>query len=296
MGRPVHLKLETLVATGSFKVRGAAARMQALGANERRRGVITCSSGNHGRAVAFVAERLGIPATVYVPAWVDPVKLAAIRAHGAEAVLAGDSYDEAERRALLRADETGSPFIPPFDDPDVVAGQGTVALEIFDQLSGVAEIAAPLSGGGLVGGIAAACRDLRPEVAVTAVTARRARVMWESVRAGRPLELPEEETLAGALAGGIGLDNRVTFPLIREQVSRHRVVDEPSIARAMAYGYLELGLVIEGGGAVALAAALDGLLNQAPTGPLVIVVSGGNVDLSVLARVLDQTAGELSDR
>lgn len=286
LGRPVHLKLECLNETGSFKVRGAAVRIQALSEEDRARGVVTCSSGNHGRAVAFVAEKLGVPAAVFVPAWVDPVKLAAIRAHGAEAVLAGNSYDEAERRALAHAKERGLTFVPPFDDADVVAGQGTVALELLEQVPGMAEIAAPLSGGGLIGGIAAALRDRGSAVAVTAVTARHARVMWESLRAGAPIEMAEDETLAGALAGGIGLDNRITFSLVRDLVDRHTLVEEADIARAMAWAYREAGLVVEGGGAVALAAALRGLLPEALSGPLVIVLSGGNVDPAVLARVL----------
>ncbi len=294
VGRPVHLKLESLLETGAFKVRGAAACIQALDARARARGVVTCSSGNHGRAVAFVAQRLGVPATVFVPRWVDPVKLAAIRGHGAEAVVEGESYDEAEARALERAAELGLTFVPPFDHPDVVAGQGTAALEILEQVPDVGEIAAPLSGGGLVGGMAAALIHAgRPDVVVSAVTARRARVMWESIRAGHPVEMPEEDTLAGALAGGIGQDNRLTFALVCDLVHRHVVVDEDAIARAMAYGFRTLGLVLEGGGATALAAVLEGLVDaRGPAGdaPLVVVLSGGNVDPAVLAAVVTGSA------
>ncbi|MBT8405020.1 MAG: pyridoxal-phosphate dependent enzyme [Gemmatimonadetes bacterium] len=297
LGRPTHLKLECLLPTGSFKVRGAANAMLCLAPDQRRVGVVTCSSGNHGRAVAYVAERLGIRATVCVPEWVDPVKLAAIRGHGAETLLAGATYDEAEAVALERARDSGAHFLPPFDDPDVVAGQATVALEILDELPSVGEIVTPLSGGGLAGGIGLAVADRAPDVVVTAVTAWRARVMWESLRAGRPIELAEEPTLAGALAGGIGLDNRLTFELVRDTVTRHLTVDEAAIGRAMASAFREFGLVVEGGGAVALAAANEGLLNDgdgAPSGtpsPLVIVVAGGNVDLAVLDQVLAADAG-----
>ena len=250
---------------------------------------MTCSSGNHGRAVAFVAEKLGIPATVCVPEWVDPVKLAAIREHGAEALLAGDTYDAAEAVGHSLSRERGLTFVPPFDHPDVVAGQGTLALELLDQVPGVTEVVAPLSGGGLVGGIAAAFAAAAPHVDVTAVTAWNARVMWESLRAGRPIELDEEETLAGALAGGIGLDNQVTFPLIRDRITRHRVVHEPAIRAAMAYAYREVGVVLEGGGAVGLAAALAGHLDTEPhqDGPLVVVLSGGNVAIDVLRSALE---------
>lgn len=288
--RPVWLKLECLQVTGSFKVRGAAAHLAALSPSERARGVVTCSSGNHGRAVAFVAERMGIPATVCVPAWVDPVKLDAIRAHGAEAVRAGESYDQAEQRARTLARERGLVLVPPFDDEWIAAGQATVALEILDDLPEVGEVAIPLSGGGLAGGMAEAFAARAPEVRVTAVSARRARVMWESLRAGRPLELPEEDTLATALSGGIGLDNRVTFALVRERVHRHLLVGEAAIAGAVRDGFRR-GLVLEGGGAVALAAIREGKLGPGggapnPHAPLVLVLSGGNLDVAVLARTL----------
>ncbi len=286
-GRPVWLKLESLQETGSFKVRGAAAHLSALTPELRARGVVTCSSGNHGRAVAFVAERLGIPATVCVPSWVDPVKLAAIRHHGAEALLVGDSYDEAEAHALEVARERGLTFVPPFDDEHIAAGQGTVALEILEALPDVGEVAIPLSGGGLAGGMGRALAQRGRDVAVTAVSARAARVMWESLQAGRPVELPEEETLATALAGGIGLDNRVTLALVRAYVDRHLLVDEDAIVSAIAAGFRR-GLLLEGGGAVALAALLQGDLRaeRPDPRPLAVVLSGGNLDLSVLRRVL----------
>jgi len=290
-GRPVWLKLESLQETGSFKVRGAAAHLSTLAPDLKARGVVTCSSGNHGRAVAFVAERLGIPATVCVPSWVDPVKLEAIGSHGAEAVLVGDSYDEAEAHALELASSLGLTFVPPFDDERIAAGQGTVALEILDALPDVGEVAIPLSGGGLAGGMGGALAERGRDVMVTAVSARAARVMWESLQAGRPVELPEEETLATALAGGIGLDNRVTLALVRDHVHRHLLVDEDAIVRAIAAGFRR-GLVLEGGGAVALAALLQGDLRvkRPDPRPLAVVLSGGNLDLSVLRRLVSGPA------
>lgn len=291
LGRPVWLKLENLQVTGSFKVRGAAAFLLGLGAEPRTRGVVTCSSGNHGRAVAWVAGELGIPAVVCLPRWVDPVKLAAVEAAGARAVLAGDSYDEAEGVALEMAAEQGLTFVPPFDHPEVAAGQGSVATEILAVLDPPFEVAIPLSGGGLVAGMAAALRQSAgPAVTVTAVSAARADVMLRSLEAGRPVEVPEEETLAGALAGGIGLDNRITFRMVRALVDRHLRVDEAAITRAMTWAATRLHAVVEGGGAVALAAALDGALGDAaaPTdSPLVLVLSGGNVDPALLARLVE---------
>lgn len=293
LGVEVLVKAECLQVTGSFKVRGAAARLAALTPDERARGVVACSSGNHGRAVAHVAERLGIPATIYVPEWVDPVKLEGIRAAGAEAVLAGSTFDEAEALAQRDAEQSGRPYVSAYDDPWVIAGQGTIALEILDQLGRPpGALLAPLSGGGLLGGIAGAFRarlgiDAPPCVGVSA---RRASVMRVSVEAGRPVDLPEEETLASALAGGIGLENRYSFSLIRDLVQEHAVVEEADIAEAMRYSVRHLHLVAEGGGAVALAALLaDRWRPSRPLeAPLVIVLSGGNVSAETLRAVLEE--------
>jgi threonine dehydratase len=261
-----------------------------------------------------VAERLGVRATVCVPEWVDPVKLAAIRATGAEAVLAGATFDEAEVHALDLAARDGRPYVSAYDDPWVIAGQGTIALEILDELGEApAAVLAPLSGGGLVGGIAAALAHRLGEDAppVVAVSAERAAVMLASLRAGRPVEVPEEETLASALAGGLGPANRYSFPLVRELVREHVTVTEEQIAGAMRYAVRSLRLVVEGGGAVALAALLSGAWAGAgarsattaaaaavaagavggagpirAAGPVVVVLSGGNVAPGTLASVL----------
>ena len=296
LGAPVLLKAECLQVTGSFKVRGAAARLAALSEGERTRGVVACSSGNHGRAVAYVAERLGIPATVCVPTWVDPVKLEGIRARGAEAVVVGDTFDESEAHALDLARTSGRIYVSAYDDPWVIAGQGTLALEILDQLHGVPEaVLAPLSGGGLTGGIGAALHEKLPGDAprIVAVSAANAAVMLASVRAGKPVELPEQETLANALAGGIGLDNQYSFELVRDRVQEHLCVSEAEIEAAMAYAATSLRLVVEGGGAVALAALLSGAWQpgadgRGPARPVVVVLSGGNVAPATLASALDR--------
>lgn len=295
-GVPVHLKLENLQVTGSFKVRGAAARILALREEERSAGVVACSSGNHGRAVAWVAERLGISATLCVPDWVDPVKLRGMRRAGATVILAGGSYDDAAAHAREVASKRGSILIHPFDDPLVAAGQGTVASEILEVLPEVGAVVAPLSGGGLVGGMAAVLRAREEgggaHVRVVAASARRARVMYESLRAGAPVELPEEQTVASALSGGIELENRTTFALVRELVDEHVLVGEEAITRAMAYAVRELHLVVEGGGAVALAAVKGGGVRPPASRPLVVVLSGGNVSDAVLCRALEEHPAE----
>lgn len=291
VGVPVLLKLESLQPTGSFKVRGAAARLEMLDGAQRRSGVVACSSGNHGRAVSWVAQRLGIPARVYVPDWVDPVKLAGIRARGAEAVLGGATYDEAEARALEDARASGRKYVSAYDDPGVIAGQGTLALEVLDALDEPpGALLVPLSGGGLAGGIAAALAT-RPGARgarCVAVSAERAAVMLASLRAGRPVELPEEETVASALSGGIGLENLWSFPLVRALVTEHVVVTEEEILDAMAFAWRELRLVAEGGGAVGVAALLAGRWRPRPEDgrAVVVVVSGGNVSRETLASVL----------
>lgn len=290
LGRPVHLKLESLQVTGSFKVRGAAARIARLGREERERGVVACSSGNHGRAVAHVASAAGIPATICVPEWVDPVKREAIEGAGARVLLAGESYDEAEDRARRLRDEEGLVFVHPFDDEWVVAGQATVGLEIVADLPGVAAVVVPLSGGGLAGGIGYALKAARPGAALVCASARRARVMVESLEAGRPVRMEEPRTLASALSGGIGLENRITFPLIRALADAHVLAEEEEIAGAMLHAHRHLHLVVEGGGAVGLAALFAGRLEEvlsglllSDEGPVVLVVSGGNVGLDTLA-------------
>ena len=291
LGRPVWLKAECLQVTGSFKVRGAAARLSALNDQERMRGVVSCSSGNHGRAVAYVAKKLGIPASVCVPEWVDPVKLEGIKANGADAILVGSTFDEAETHALELSERTGRTYISAYDDPWVIAGQGTIALEILGQLGeSPAAILTPLSGGGLLGGIASVfAESIEDQTCRTvAVSAENAAVMLASVRAGHPIELAEEETLANALAGGIGLNNQYSFKLIQDLVHEHVTVTEKQISDAMRYCAMELSLVVEGGGAVAIAAVQSGTWK--PTGvrdgPLVILLSGGNVAKETLASVL----------
>lgn len=290
-GRDVLVKAECLQLTGSFKVRGAAARLSALGAAERKRGVIACSSGNHGRAVAFVAERLGVPSTVFVPEWVDPVKLDGIRACGAEAVPAGTTFDESETLAKAAAAESGRTYVSAYDDEWVIAGQGTLAEEIIDQLgTPPAAVVVPLSGGGLAGGIAQSlAHRLGGEAPpCVAISASNAAVMLESVRRGCPVELPEQDTLASALSGGIGLDNRYSFALVRDLIDQHAVVDEDAIAAAMRYCVERLRLVVEGGGSVAVAALLCGAWHpdDVGDGPIVVVLSGGNVQTETLMRVL----------
>ncbi len=281
----VWLKLENLQVTGSFKVRGAANKMLALSKAETERGVVACSSGNHGRAVAYVADLLDIPATVCVPEWVDPTKLQAIRRHRAETILYGETYDEAEEKSYEVQSERGLVYVHPFDDPHVIAGQGTIGLELLEQIPMLDTVVVPLSGGGLISGITLALKREEPTMRVVGVSAANARVMYESLEEGRPITFPEEETIANALSGGIGLDNRYSFELVRDLVDEYLLVSEEEIRDAMAFAANEYKVVVEGGGAVGIAALLSGEFSG--TGENVaVVVSGGNVEAGVIAQLV----------
>ncbi len=285
----VAAKLESLQVTGSFKVRGAAnAILGAEGPPPAH--VVACSSGNHGRAVAHVAAHAGIPATICVPRWVDPLKRSEIERTGATIEVVDGTYDDAEDRAMELA-RSGALLVHPFDDPAVIEGQATVAAELTAAIPGLRTVAVPLSGGGLAGGMACHLKPLG--VRVVAVSAASANVMLRSIEAGRPTRFPEEPTVASALSGGIGQDNRYTFTLIRDLIDDHVVVSDPQIERAMAWAFRE-GLVVEGGGAVALAAWLSGNLpitaaesgSDDASAQVAIVVSGGNVTPSRLAEIV----------
>ncbi len=293
VGREVYLKAECLQVTGSFKVRGAAARISALTDAEAARGVVACSSGNHGRATAWVCQQAGVPATIYVPTWVDPVKLEGIETAGATVRASGGTFDESEAAAIEDADRTERVYISAYDDPWVIAGQGTIADEVVAALGAPpAAMVVPLSGGGLVGGIASVLRvrhGAQEATRIVAASASRASVMMQSVGAGRPIEVAEEPTLANALAGGIGLNNRYSFDLVRDVVDDHVEVSEAEIARAMRYGVERVRVVVEGGGAVGLAALLSGVWHPTTAlsdGPVVVVLSGGNVGRDSLLEVL----------
>jgi threonine dehydratase len=285
LGRSVHLKYETLQETGSFKLRGATNRMLALSATERGRGVVAVSTGNHARAVAHAAARLNVPAAVFMSTLVPPHKVEAVRALGAEVRIVGAGQDAAEEDARLLADEQGMVFVSPFEDPLVIAGQGTIGLELLEDLPDLDTVLVPLSGGGLIGGIALALKSADPAIRVIGVSMERGAAMYESLRAGRPVEVAEEPSLADSLGGGIGLDNRYTFALVRELVDEAILVSEDEIAAAMAHCYWHEQQIVEGGGAVGIAALLAGKV-QGLGERIVAVLSGRNVDMRRFTEIL----------
>jgi threonine dehydratase len=281
-GVPVHLKLEAVQPTGSFKVRGAAAKIRALDPRARSHGVVTASTGNHGRAVAHVARDLGVPATICVSELVPAGKVRALRALGCDLVIGGRSQAAGLARAAELVATRGMGLVHPFDDPQVIAGQGTIGIELVEQAPDVSTVLVPLSGGGLLSGIAVATTALRSAVRIIGVSMRRGAVMAASLAHGGPVELEEEPTLADSLQGGIGLENRCTFAITQALVDEVVLVDEQQIWDAMRFVYERHRLILEGGGAVGVAALLAGRVD--PAGPTVVIASGANAeDPQVLA-------------
>jgi len=281
---PAELKLECRQETGSFKLRGAANRLLTLTDDERSRGVVAVSSGNHGRAVARVSADLGVDATICLSSRVPAIKVEAIESLGATVVVAGATQDDADAEARWLIDEEGLTFVHPFDDPMVIAGQGTTGLEILADRPDTRAVVVPMSGGGLISGIAAAVKGIDPSVRVIGVSQDRGPAMYLSIRAGHLVDVVEEDTLADALAGGLGPENHHSFDMCRELVDESLLVTEDQIASAMAALYREDRLVVEGGGAVGVAAILAGKIEPIPG--MVVVVSGGNVGEEALREVL----------
>ncbi len=277
----IVLKLENLQVTGSFKARGATNKLLSLSEEERSRGVMTVSSGNHGRAVSYVASRLGIQATILLPDTAPENKREAIRRLGAELVMAGPTYDEAADKGVRLQEERGLTMIHPFDDLLVIAGQGTIGLELLEDFAEIDTVLVPLSGGGLLGGIAHVLKSADPTLRTIGVSMDRGPAMVESLRAGKVVDIVEEPTLADALAGGLGGELKYSFEMIRRYVDDTVLVSEEEIAAAMAYALEEHHLVVEGGGAVGIAALLSEKVRDLGKN-VAVVLSGSNVDIPIL--------------
>ncbi|MFC6303787.1 threonine ammonia-lyase [Oerskovia jenensis] len=282
VGVPVVLKCENLQRAGSFKIRGAYIRMARLSAEEKARGVVAASAGNHAQGVAFAAGLLGIQAVVYMPVDAALPKVAATREYGAEVRLVGVDVDETLAAAKAEAERTGAVFIHPFDHPDVVAGQGTIALEILEQVPDVRTVVMPLGGGGLVAGVAAAMAEVAPHVKVVGVQAARAAAYPGSLAAGVPTTSLARSTMADGIA--VGTPGPVPFSIVSALGAEVRTVTEDELSRALLMITERAKLVVEPAGAAGVAALLAD-----PTGwegPVVVILSGGNIDPLVLLRVL----------
>lgn len=283
-GRSVYLKLEALQPTGAFKLRGSTNKLFSLSEEEKARGVVTMSTGNHGRGVAFAARALGVRAVICMSTLVPENKVEAIRAAGAEVRIIGDSQDEAEQEVARLVDNDAMTFVHPFDDPAVLAGQGTIGLELLEDLPQVESVIVPLSGGGLIGGIAFAMKSISPRIRIIGVSMEHGAAMIESLKAGRPVLVKEERSLADSLGGGIGLENRHTFPIVRDLVDECIVVSEAQIAEAMARLYWRERLVAEGGAAVGIAVLLHDLARSLGE-TVAVIISGQNVDMTAFTDI-----------
>ncbi len=287
-GQPVHLKLETRQPIGAFKLRGAMNAILSLDDAARKRGLVTASTGNHGRAVAYAARELGVPATICMSSLVPANKVEAIRAVGAEIRIIGTSQDDAQVEAERLTESRGLTPIPPFDDADVVAGQGTIGLEIVEDLPDLATVLVPLSGGGLAGGIAVAIKTLKPQARVIGISMERGAAMHAAIAAGKPVAVREEETLADSLGGGIGLSNHVTFTLCRDLLDDIVLLTEDEIAEGIRHAARQEDMTVEGAGAVGIAAILANKI--AVFGPAALIISGGNIDPTLHQRIVAEAA------
>lgn len=284
VGAPVHLKLEHQQITGSFKLRGATNAVLNLSGDQKARGVVGVSTGNHGRGLAYASRAAGVRCIICMSALVPKNKVDGIEARGAEVRIVGCSQDDAQEEVDRLVAEEGMTMLPPFDHPDIIAGQGTLGIEILEQVPEVETVVVPISGGGLISGVAAAIKALKPAVRVVGVSMERGAAMYQCQRAGKPVFVEELATLADSLGGGIGLDNRYTFAMVRDLVDDLVLVGEAEIAGAIRHAYWEERQIIEGSGAVGIAALKAGRI--ADPGATVAVVSGGNIDMDQHYRII----------
>ncbi len=275
-GAPVFLKLENHQQTGSFKLRGATNAILTIAPNERQNGVVTASTGNHGRALAHAASIQGLTTTICLSSLVPHNKIEAIRDLGADIRIIGKSQDDAMEEVSRLVLEEGMKAVPPFDDPRVIAGQGTIGLEIIDDLSDVDTVLIPLSGGGLAAGIAAAMKAKRPRTRIIGISMKRGAAMNASLKAGKPINVEELDTLADSLGGGIGINNHWTFTMCRALLDDVILLDEEEIAAGVRHSALQEGQIIEGAAAVGIGALVSGKIR--PAGQTAIIISGGNID------------------
>jgi len=287
----ILLAHEYLQITGAFKLRGALNAMLQLDPEANKAGVTAVSTGNHGKALAFAANYVGLPCTICMSELVPHNKVNAIRSLGAEVKIVGKSQDEAEIEANRLVREEGYTMIPPFEHPHVIEGQGTLGLEMLEQIPDVDTILVQLSGGGLISGIATAIKSMKPEVKIIGISMQLGCAMIESQKAGKPVEVVELPTLADSLGGGIGLDNRWTFNIVRDLVDELILLSEEEIAEGIRHAYFNEQIVLEGGGSVGIGALLAGKVH--PGRKTIVLLSGKNIDMQLHRKIINHENYEL---
>ena len=270
---------------GAFKIRGAANKLASMSEAERARGVVTVSTGNHGRAVAYAAKMHGVRAVICMSTLVPENKKQAIARLGAEIKIHGKTQDEAEILANELVRDEGLIMVHPFDDPFVMCGQGTIGLELIEDMPEIEQVVVPLSGAGLLGGISMALKAIKPSIRTIGVSMQRGAVMIESLEAGKPIEVEELPTLADSLGGGIGLDNEYTFKAVQKYVDETIRVSEEEIEAGLRHLYFEEKVVAEGGSSVGIAAVLAGKLDLQGKATA-FIISGNNIDMKKHASIM----------
>jgi threonine dehydratase len=283
--RTVHLKLECLQNTGSFKVRGAANKILNLSDREKKKGVITFSTGNHGKAVAYVAAQVGVNAVVCLSEHVASYRVAMIKALGAEVSLKGHSQDEAEKNYQQLMASRGLVPVVPFDDPMIIAGQGTLALEILSSLPDTDVLMIPLSGGGLLAGVAMVAKSINPRIHVVGLSIERSPAMMESLKAGMPVQVKENDSIADSLLGGIGFNNQYTLRMVDKFADEHLLISEEQIKDGMFHVFDKQRLIVEGAGAVAIGALIHKKINVNGK-RAVALLSGSSINSEEYIRII----------
>lgn len=284
-GCEVYLKAEYQQVTGSFKIRGALNRMAALTAKQRARGVVAASMGNHAQGVAFAASHFGIRSTIVMPHMAPLSKLRATQGYGATVAMHGESLEECVIEARRIERETGAIFVHAYDDWDIIAGQGTLALEVLDDLPDADALVVPLGGGGLLAGVAIAAKALRPGIRLIGVQAAGCAAFPAALAAGAPIALPSASTIADGIR--VKQPGDKTFPIVRDLVDQVVTVDDEAISRTIVQLVERRKLVVEGAGAISLAALLTRTLDLPPAAKVVAVLSGGNIDVTLMGRILN---------
>ena len=284
-GANVYMKLENMQSTGSFKVRGAYNKLSSLSKEELGKGVVCASAGNHAQGVAFAARIVGVKAKVFMPVFTPPLKVIATRSYGAEVVLEGDTFDDAYAAAMRYQSESGAHFVHPFDDPLIIAGQGTIGLELFQAMDSIQDVLVPIGGGGMIAGIAIALKEMNPDIRIIGVEAAGAQSMKNSLKAGKPEKLANMQTIADGIA--VKTPGNLTFEATRKLVDDIVVVDDTEIAHT-AYLLLQRAkLLAEPSGVAALAAVLHRKTDLAGRN-VVPVISGGNINMGLLEQILEK--------